>query len=84
MMQRGEIRKKYGLTGNGKIPDNTDLNQLLTLSLKGCTDCLCSCCCAPCDLAQQDKEVEYREGQRVGMVYVQPNKVENPMYYGVQ
>ena len=26
-----------------------------------CKDCLCACCCAPCDLMQQDKEVAHRE-----------------------
>ncbi|KAF2998290.1 hypothetical protein E8E13_007262 [Curvularia kusanoi] len=45
LMNRGDIRNKYSLTGNG------------------CKDCLCACCCAPCDLVQQDKEVKHREEQ---------------------
>lgn len=63
MMQRGEIRKRYGLSGNG------------------CTDCLMACCCGPCDLVQQDKEIEAREAQKVNYVNVQPEK-NGAMQYG--
>ncbi|KAF2023513.1 hypothetical protein EK21DRAFT_80733 [Setomelanomma holmii] len=43
--------------------------------LKGnrCTDCLCACCCTPCDVAQQDKESAYREEQNKP-VLAQPGK----------
>jgi len=47
----------------------------------GCTDCLCACCCPHCDLIQQDKEVEYRENERIGFVNVQP-KSNSQMQYG--
>jgi len=65
MMQRGEIRKKYNLKGDGM------------------TDCLCACCCGPCDLVQQDKEAEFREQQRLGMpvpIQNQPVKVQGMQY----
>ncbi|KAF2873912.1 PLAC8 family-domain-containing protein [Massariosphaeria phaeospora] len=41
--------------------------------LKGnaCGDCLCACCCTPCDLTQQDKEAAYREG---ALLQQQPGK----------
>lgn len=63
MMQRGEIRQKYGLKGNG------------------CTDCLMACCCTPCDLTQQDKEVQTREGEKQAFISQQPGHVES-MNYG--
>lgn len=53
-MQRGEVRTKYGLKGDG------------------CTDCLCACCCAPCDLVQQDKEAEFRENEKRSLITQQP------------
>jgi len=62
MMQRGEVRSKYGLKGDG------------------CTDCLCACCCVPCDLVQQDKEAQFREQGRAAVTQ-QPGKVE-AMSYG--
>jgi len=60
MMQRGEIRERYGLTGNG------------------CTDCLCACCCGPCDLVQQDKEIDQRE--KAQLIQVQPTKADQMQY----
>ncbi|KAF2732316.1 PLAC8-domain-containing protein [Polyplosphaeria fusca] len=56
MIQRGDIRAKYHLQGNG------------------CKDCLCACCCAPCDLQQQDKESQYRENEKTRLVADQPGK----------
>jgi hypothetical protein len=54
----------------------------------GCTDCLCACCCAPCDLTQQEKESEFREKERlmngavsVQQVHVQPAKMDGGMQY---
>lgn len=49
--------------------------------LKGnaCTDCLCACCCGPCDVTQQDKESEYREEQKK-LLSVQPVKGEMMNY----
>jgi hypothetical protein len=46
----------------------------------GCTDCLCACCCGPCDLAQQDKEIEFREGGMAQQINVQPSKMETMHY----
>lgn len=43
-----------------------------------CKDCLCALCCTPCDITQQEKEVEYREKQP--MLTEQPGKVENMQY----
>ncbi|PSN71964.1 PLAC8-domain-containing protein [Corynespora cassiicola Philippines] len=43
-----------------------------------CGDCLCACCCAPCDLTQQDKEVQYRENQ--ALLGQQPGKVDGMNY----
>ncbi|KAF2816883.1 uncharacterized protein BDZ99DRAFT_504829 [Mytilinidion resinicola] len=54
--------------------------------LKGnaCTDCLCSCCCMPCDLTQQDKEVQFREREKAEKAHLivneQPNKEANMGY----
>ena len=63
MINRGDVRAKYHLNGNG------------------CTDCLCACCCQPCDMVQQDKEITYREEQR--LLGQQPGKVEG-MHYSAQ
>ena len=63
MIQRGEIREKYGLKGNG------------------CTDCLLACYCIPCDLTQQDKEVQTREGEKIAFISQQPAAHEG-MHYG--
>ncbi|KAF1349257.1 PLAC8-domain-containing protein [Lizonia empirigonia] len=72
LMNRGEVRDTYNLTGNG------------------CKDCLCACCCAPCDLIQQDKEVEHREelgrplldqpGKVGGMDYVPQWEQQQPQF----
>jgi hypothetical protein len=62
MMQRGEIRQKYGLKGNG------------------CTDCLMACCCTPCDLTQQDKEVKQRENEKQAFINQQPGQYETMSY----
>jgi hypothetical protein len=82
MMQRGEIRKKYNLKGDG---------------MTDCL-CACCCTCppspslfddwltpkgGPCDLVQQDKEAEFREQQRLGMpvpIQNQPAKVQGMQY----
>lgn len=52
-----------------------DVRATYNLTGNGCKDCLCACCCAPCDLIQQDKEVEHRE--ELGRPLLdQPGKVE--------
>ncbi|KAJ4986976.1 hypothetical protein SVAN01_07517 [Stagonosporopsis vannaccii] len=48
----------------------------------GCKDCLCACCCAPCDLLQQEKEVAYRQKQSKPL-WDQPGKVD-AMHYAPQ
>ena len=46
-----------------------------------CTDLLCACCCNCCDLIQQDKEAEYREQERAGLIVAgQPGKPEQMNY----
>ncbi|KAF2250060.1 PLAC8-domain-containing protein [Trematosphaeria pertusa] len=40
-----------------------DMRAKYHLKGNGCTDCLCACCCTPCDMVQQEKEVIYRENQ---------------------
>ena len=50
----------------------------------GCKDCLCACFCQCCDVTLQDKEVEWREGQRLlGVTNKEPGK-EGGMVYGRQ
>ncbi|KAF2106822.1 PLAC8 family-domain-containing protein [Lophiotrema nucula] len=56
MIQRGDIRAKYHLNGNG------------------CKDCLCACCCQPCDLVQQEKESKFHEDEKTRLVSQQPPK----------
>lgn len=51
-------------------------------AILGCTDCLCACCCGPCDLVQQDKEAEFREGEMAQFIHVQPEKMNGGMQYG--
>ena len=46
----------------------------------GLTDCLCACCCGPCDLAQQEKEVLHQEKGRIGLVSAQPRRSEDMHY----
>jgi Cys-rich protein (TIGR01571 family) len=46
-----------------------------------CTDCLCACCCKPCDQIQRDKEITSREEQR--FLGLQPSTVVG-MHYHVQ
>ncbi|KAF2027325.1 hypothetical protein EK21DRAFT_114953 [Setomelanomma holmii] len=48
----------------------------------GCTDCLCACCCTPCDVTQQEKESTYREEQNKRLL-AQPGK-EAMMNYAPQ
>lgn len=49
----------------------------------GCTDCLCSCCCQPCDLTQQYKETVYRE-QKQPLLNQQPGYVKGMEYQAQQ
>ncbi|KAF2748507.1 PLAC8-domain-containing protein [Sporormia fimetaria CBS 119925] len=54
-------------------------------ALKGdaCTDCLLACCCAPCDLTQQDKEAEHREGRPL-IANAQQPQAHDAMTYQAQ
>ncbi|KAF2204333.1 PLAC8-domain-containing protein [Delitschia confertaspora ATCC 74209] len=54
-----------GLSWIPAMLERGDLREKYHLKGNGCTDCLCACCCAPCDLTQQDKETEYRESQHL-------------------
>lgn len=53
-------------------------NKRSDLEGDGCKDCLCACCCSPCDLVQQDKEAAYREGNTT--THQQPPKMDNMAY----
>jgi hypothetical protein len=73
MLNRGDIRAKYHLQGNG------------------CKDCMCACCCMPCDVTQQDKESKFREaqnrpvvmqpGKEGGMQYMQQPMAQGPAFH---
>ena len=54
-----------------------DMRSRYNLEGSTCTDGMCACCCAPCDLVQQSKEIAYRESQKATG---QPGRVE-PMTY---
>ncbi|KAF2704682.1 PLAC8-domain-containing protein [Pleomassaria siparia CBS 279.74] len=56
-----------------------DMRAKYHLKGNGCKDCMCACCCGPCDLTQQDKESTWRENQRDKM-NSQPAKVEYMQY----
>ncbi|KAF2726887.1 PLAC8-domain-containing protein, partial [Polyplosphaeria fusca] len=62
MIQRGNMREKYHLKGNG------------------CNDFLCACCCAPCDLLQQDKESKFREDEKTSLTSAQPGNSSQMQY----
>jgi hypothetical protein len=81
MMGRAEIREKYNIDGNGEIFPSSLKPKSTLLTFLGCTDCLCACCCGPCDLVQQEKEIVNRE--TASLIAVQPNKMEqeNQMAY---
>jgi hypothetical protein len=59
-----------------------DMRAKYHLSGNGCTDCLCACCCTPCDVTQQDKESAFREEQN--RLLVQQPGVVDGMEYKVQ
>jgi hypothetical protein len=59
-----------------------DMRAKYHLQGNGCKDCLCACCCTPCDVTQQDKESEFREGQR-RPIMAEPGK-EGGMEYMAQ
>ena len=59
-----------------------DMRAKYHLKGNGCKDCLCACCCGPCDLTQQDKEATWRENQKQPLLN-QPQKYE-PMAYQQQ
>ena len=61
------------LTNRGEVREKYNLVG------NGCTDCLCTFCCGPCDIIQQDKEVEYRERQGKPLLD-QPGKVDSMNY----
>ncbi|CAI6334185.1 unnamed protein product [Periconia digitata] len=59
-----------------------DMRAKYGLEGNGCKDCLCACCCGPCDMVQQSKEAEFRE-DKVRLVQGQPGK-NGGMYYAPQ
>ncbi|KAH7093630.1 PLAC8 family-domain-containing protein [Paraphoma chrysanthemicola] len=59
-----------------------DMRAKYHLKGNGCTDCLCACCCTPCDVTQQDKESAFREEQNRPLLN-QPGK-EGAMQYAAQ
>jgi Cys-rich protein (TIGR01571 family) len=59
-----------------------DIRAKYHLKGNGCGDCLCACCCTPCDLTQQDKEVTYREESK-HLLQPQPGK-QDGMHYAQQ
>jgi hypothetical protein len=59
-----------------------DMRAKYHLNGNACTDCLCACCCTPCDVTQQDKESVYREQQNKPLLS-QPGK-EGMMNYAPQ
>ncbi|KAF2621944.1 hypothetical protein BU25DRAFT_378627 [Macroventuria anomochaeta] len=56
-----------------------DMRAKYNLTGNGCKDCLCACCCAPCDLMQQDKEVQHREEQGKPLLN-QPGRADSMKY----
>lgn len=56
-----------------------DMRAKYHLEGNGCTDCLCACCCTPCDITQQDKEAQFREEQNRPLM-AQPDKVGGMTY----
>ncbi|KAF2439427.1 PLAC8-domain-containing protein [Karstenula rhodostoma CBS 690.94] len=62
--------------------NRSDIRAKYHLKGNGCGDCLCACCCTPCDLTQQEKEVSYREESK-HLLQPQPGKNEG-MYYAQQ
>jgi len=60
-----------------------DMRAKYQLKGNACADCLCACCCQPCDLTQQDKEAQYREEQNKPML-AQPGKEGGMMYQAQQ
>ncbi|QDS71190.1 hypothetical protein FKW77_010234 [Venturia effusa] len=61
-----------------------EIREKYHLKGNGCTDCLCACCCGPCDLVQQEKEIMNRAA--TNLISTQPNKLEaeNQMAYPPQ
>tara|TARA_R110002003_G_scaffold111_17_gene9532 strand:- start:7776 stop:8000 length:225 start_codon:yes stop_codon:yes gene_type:complete len=59
-----------------------DMRAKYHLNGNACTDCLCACCCTPCDVTQQDKESAFREQQNKPLL-TQPGK-EGMMNYAPQ
>lgn len=72
----------FGISFVLPMMNRSDVRAKYHLKGNGCTDCLCACCCTPCDLTQQDKEVTYREESK-HLLQAQPGKQEN-MYYAQQ
>ena len=72
-----------GLSWALSMMQRGEIRQKYNLPGSGCGDCVRACCCAPCDLLQQDKEVTYREQLRMGetqTINIQPGKIGNMQY----
>jgi len=51
-----------------QMVQRNEMRSTYNLEGGGCKDCLCACCCTPCDLMQQDKEAAYREQEKQGLL----------------
>jgi len=58
-----------------------EIEKKYSLGGGSCKACMCACFCPACDLIQQDKETEFREGEMATLVSVQPGKMDG-MHYG--
>jgi len=76
-LSRGEVREKYGIRGNGRKFKTIHVQSIDADKSQGCTDCLCSGFCLPCDLIQQEKELASRSQS---VVSTQPGTVPQMAY----
>jgi len=64
-----------GLSWILPLTNRGDVREKYNLAGNNCEDCLCTCFCGLCDIIQQEKEVEYREGRDKPLLD-QPSKVD--------
>jgi hypothetical protein len=70
----------FGLHWIPESMQRSDIRRKYNLQGSCITDIAAACCCALCDLVQQEKESEIREKQNVGQQYGQSDS----MVYGKQ